>query len=150
MKVLGFDLLKGQIRYSVLEGTKDNPTLVDKNRHKVIVSSSIPDLMDWFETTFESLINRLEPDRLAYRLALEPRRAQISYLTFPYAILNLIAYRKGLSIAEYTSGNFVASKFGLDKKIDMYEYCDEIFGTNPPYWDKNQKYSIIAAWLELD
>ena len=150
MKTLGFNLQKGQIRYSLLEGTKDNPILIEKNLHKVISSPSIPNLMDWFETTFQSLIIRLEPDKIAYRLALEPKRVQISYLTFPYAVLNLIAYKKELPIAEYTSGNFVASKFGLDKKVDIYKYCDKVFGINPPYWDTNQKYSVIAAWLELD
>jgi len=150
MRVLGFNLQKGHIRYSVLEGTKDAPILVEKNRHKVITASSTSDLMDWFETTFDSLISRVMPDKIAYRLALEPRKAQISYLTFPYAILNLIVHKKNLPITEYTSRNFVPSKFGLDKKTDIYNYCDTIFGMNPPYWDKAQKYSLIAAWLELD
>ena len=149
MKVLGFDLRKGEIRYSLLTGTKPDPILLEKERHSVLVANSTPKLLDWFETTFESILERTQPDKIAYRLSLEPKRAQMEYLIFPYALLNLIAYRQNKDVYEYISQNFTPSKFGLAKGVDVYSHCTDVFGDRPPHWDKNQKYSVLAAWLTL-
>ncbi len=149
MNVLGFNLLKGEIRYSLLSGTKSTPQLLEKDKRSVIAESS-PVLMDWFESTFEGIIEKTQPDRIAYRLSLEPKKAQIQYLTFPYAILNLIAHRRKIEIFEYVSLNFVATKFGQPKNVNVYDYCTQVFGERPPHWDKNQQYSVLAAWLTLD
>jgi hypothetical protein len=50
----------------------------------------------------------------------------------------------------YVSGNYVASRLGLPKGTDIYAHCDQVFGFNPPYWDDNQKHSVLAAWFELE
>lgn len=150
MRVLGLEIIKGQLRYSVLEGTKEEPSLIGKNRIVVPEMESIPELMDWFDSEFDELISKYKPSKIAYRLALEPRKQQMSYLIYPWAILNLKCFEKDLEAKDYIKRNFVPNKFGLGKNIDLYNHCDEIFGINPPYWDKNQKYSLLAAWLELD
>jgi hypothetical protein len=148
MDVLGFNLQKGEIRFSLLTGTKQVPRLVEKGRH-LVIDEATPQLMDWFESTFDSIITRTSPDRIAYRLSLEPTKSQIQYLTFPYAILNLLAHRKKIEIYEYVTLNFTASKFGQPKGTNVYEYCTKVFGEHPPHWDKNQQNSILAAWLTL-
>ena len=149
MKVLGVNLKKGEIRFTVLEGSREKPTLVEKGAHTVITAQSTPHLLDWFETTFEELINRIQPDKIAYKLLLAQKKAQLDYITYPEAILNLLAFKKSLSIKSYTTQNFVPSKFGLPKTVNLHTFCDEVFGKNPPKWDKDQKNSLIAAWLEL-
>lgn len=47
MKVLGIHIATGQLRYSVLEGTKAAPTLLGKDRLLTTDPSNIPELMDW-------------------------------------------------------------------------------------------------------
>jgi hypothetical protein len=149
MIVLGFNLQKGEIRYSLVAGTKHAPELLEKGRH-LVATESTPVLMDWFESTFENIIARTNPNKIAYRLSLEPSKTQIMYLTFPYAILNLLAHRKKICIYEYVSQNFVPSKFGQPKGVNVYDYCTQVFGEHSPHWDKNQQYSVLAAWLTLD
>lgn len=149
MNVLGFNLQKGEIRFSLLTGTKQAPVLVEKGRH-LVVDETAPELMDWFESTFDSIITKTNPNRIAYRLSLNPTKPQIQYLTFPYAILNLLAHRKNIEIFEYITQNFTASKFGQPKGTDVYEYCTKVFGEHPPHWDKNQQNSLLAAWLSLE
>lgn len=149
MTVLGINFKKGEIRFTALQGTKAKPILVEKGAHAVITAQTTPHLLNWFETTFEEMINRLKPDRLAYKLLLSPKKQQLEYISYPEAILNLVAFKRGIPIQSYTTGNFVSSKFGQPKTLDLYKYCDDIFGNNPPKWDKDQKNSLIPAWLEL-
>ena len=148
MKVLGVNLLQGELRYSLITGVRGAPQLVDRGR-RIVVSEDSPELMDWFESTFDEIIDSTKPDKLAYRLVLNPKKKQIYNLIFPFAILNLVAHRKKIAISEYINQNFTPTKFGYPKGEDIYEICTAVFGEHPPYWDKNQKYSVIVAWLSL-
>ena len=96
MKIVGFDIHKGFLRCSILEGTKSNPTLVDNQRRTVLSTHSTPALMDWFESTFEEIITLHRPNKIGYRLSLEPKKEQLHYLSFPYAILNLICHKRNI------------------------------------------------------
>lgn len=149
MTVLGVNFKKGEIRFTVLDGTKEKPVMIEKGAHAVITAPTTPHLLNWFETTFEELINRVAPDRIAYKLLLSPKKQQLEYISYPEAILNLVAYKRDVPIRSYTTLNFVGSKFGLTKSTDIYEHCDTVFGENPPKWDRDQKNSLLAAWLEL-
>ena len=148
MKVIGFNIVKNEIRHSILEGTISNPIFIEKEIHTV-ASEPTPILMDWFESTFENILTRTNPDKIGYRLILNPKRAQIQYSIFPYAILNIIAFRRAIPIFEYINQNFVPSKLGQPKSVDVYEYCSQILGIHPPHWDKNQIYSALSAWITL-
>ncbi len=152
MTVLGIDLGKGQLRYSVLEGTKAKPRLVKKERLPVPEKASTPELMSWFDNTFKMLISRHNPSKIAYRLLTGPLKKQIFYLTYPYAILNFICHEKKLPIKDYVAANFVSSKLGLSKSKNIYDYCEKVFDLKPSSnsQNKNQKYSLLAAWLELN
>ena len=83
------------------------------------------------------------------RLTLNPLKDQLVTSSFPLGVLNLLAHRRNLPIKSYVTGNFVASKLDLTKGTNIYDQCDHVFGVTPPYWDKNQKHSILVAWFML-
>lgn len=149
MTLLGINLETTSIRYTLLDGNKKKPKLIEKERHLIKSTSSIPELMDWYETTFLSILNRVKPDKISYKLNLNPKKAQMPLWAYPYGILNAQAYKLGYPVAEYTSGNLVPSKYGYSKDTDLFSKIDDIFGKHPPYWDKSQKYSLLAAWIDL-
>lgn len=142
-------MLCGQFRYSVLSGTKANPTLEDKGRLITPSGDDVPVLMDWYETQFRQLITNHKPSKIAFRLTLEPKKKQLITSIFPLGILNLLAHRESIPIVSHTSRAFVASRLGLPKGANIYDKCDKQFGENPPYWDKNQKNAVLVAWFEL-
>jgi len=149
MRVLGIHVAVGQCRFSVLEGTKDEPILVDKGRLITPDHDNVPALMDWYDSQFRQLVTTHNPSNLAYRLTLDPKKDQLFCSEFPLGILNLIAHQKTLPIAEYTARSFTPARLGLSKSADIYAHCDSIFGKNPPYWDDAQKHSLLVAWFEL-
>jgi hypothetical protein len=149
MKVLGFYISTGQLRYSLLEGTRAAPILLEKERFLTIDPSNVPELMDWYESQFIHLLDRHAPDRIACRLTLAPKKTQLFTSCFPFGILYLLAHHRNIPITSYVSGNYVASRLGLPRGTDMYTHCDQVFGLKPPYWDGNQKHSVLAAWFEL-
>ena len=149
MSVLGIHALSGQFRYAVLDGTKANPTLVEKGRLVTPAEDDVPVLMDWYETQLRLLITNHQPETISYRLTLDPKKKQLITSIFPFGILNLIAHREGITIAFHTAQAFTATRLGLARGIDIYAECDHQFGSHPPYWDKNQKNAVLAAWFEL-
>jgi hypothetical protein len=149
MKSLGIHLAKSQLRYAVLEGTKDSPVLVAKDRLITVDPGNVPALMDWFDTQFRSILDQHSPDSIGYRLTLEPKKEQLFTSEFPLGILNLLAHQRQLPISDYTPLSFVGSRLGLAKKADLFAHCDEVLGEHPPYWDKNQKCAVLAAWFQL-
>lgn len=149
MSLLGIHALSGQFRYGVLSGTKPNPNLVEKGRLVTPAEDDVPALMDWYETQFRQLINNHAPSKIAYRLTLDAKKKQLFTSIFPLGILNLLAHKEGIPVVSHTSRAFVASRLGLPKQTNIYDKCDEHFGENPPYWDKNQKNAILVAWFEL-
>jgi hypothetical protein len=150
MRVIGFNLETKSMRYTVLEGTKAAPVFMEKDRIVINATTSIPALMDWFESSFQNLINRVNPEIIGCKISLKGKKHQIPFWYYPYGILNNIAHKQGIDVSEFTSGNFTASKFGLPKTTNIYTHIDATFGTHPPHWDKNQKYSLLAAWMMLD
>jgi hypothetical protein len=149
VRVLGIHLAKGQFRYALLRGTKDAPLLVEKGRLVTTDPGQVPQLMVWYDSQFQQLLNRLTPDKIAYRVALSPRKEQLFTSEFPFGILNLFAARLNVPIIPYTPQTFVASKLGLPKGTDLSVACDKAFGLHPPHWDVHQKYAVLVAWFEL-
>lgn len=149
MAVIGFNLEKGGFRYSVLEGTKAHPKLIEKDRVIVNTLSDTSELMDWYETSFQNILTKFQVSKIGIRLALNGKKAEISSWYYPYGILHALAHKNNTAVSEYVSQNFTASKFNLDKGIDIYNHVDNIIGVHRPYWDKSQKYSVLAAWMVL-
>lgn len=149
MRVLSLFFLKGQLRFSVLEGTKAKPILVDKGRIVPLETADIACLMNWHESNFEALVSKYNPTEIVFRYVLDPDKEQLIHSEFPVGVVHLLCYKKGLPISGYVQQSLVPSKLGLPTGTDLFVYCDTVFGAHPPYWDKNQKTSILTAWLRL-
>jgi len=150
MKVLGIHVATSQLRYAVLSGTKKAPTLIDKGKLTTVDPEDVPALMDWYDTQFTAILDQHSPDRISYRLTLDPKKKiQLFASEFPLGILNLLAHQRGIATVDYTPGTYVASKLGLPKGADLYSHCDAVLGEHTPYWDTNQKHAVLAAWFEL-
>lgn len=149
MKVLGIHLQKEKLYYAVIEGSKSSPVLVEKERLCTVSWGNVPEFMDWFETHISQIISTHSPDKISYRLTLDPKKEQLFTLIMPLGILNLLAHKENIPTKDYTARSYTPSKLGLSRGLDLYSYCDSIFGTPRPYWDKNMKNAILAGWFEL-
>ena len=150
MKVLGIYIATGQLRYAVLEGTKETPSLIAKERLLTADPANVVELMAWYESEFVRLLDTYTPDRIACRLTLEPKKEQLFTSCFPFGILYLMARHRKIPVSSYVPQNYVASRLGLPKGTDIYAHCDYVLGSHPPYWDNSQKHAVLAAWFALE
>ena len=149
MSVLGINLEKNGLRFTVLDGTKAHPQLIHHEKISATNFSNIPQAMNWYETTFQNLITRFQPSAIGIKISLQADKDEIAPWYYPLGILHKQAFQNGISTAEYVAANFTSSKFSLDKTIQIYDHIDTIFGVFTPKWDKNQKYVLLAAWMTL-
>ena len=101
------------------------------------------------ETTFQNLIVRFSPEKIGIKVSLNAKKDQIASWYYPLGLLHNISHQNKISTFEFVSSNFTASKFDLDKSINIYDYIYEKFGIFKPQWDKNQKYALLSAWMTL-
>ena len=149
MIVIGFNLETAGFRYTVLEGTKENPILIEKQKVSKNETTNTSELMDWYETSFQNILDKFQPKQIGLKLNLNGKKSQIPLWYYPYGILHKLAHTKNIPVTEFLPANFTSSKFGLDKSVDIYKYIDEKIGNNPPHWDKSQKSSVLSAWMVL-
>ncbi|HAV5966184.1 hypothetical protein [Acinetobacter nosocomialis] len=149
MTVLGINLEKSGLRYAVLDGTKDSPILIHADKINSPNFSSIPQQMNWYETTIQNILTRFNPSQIGIKVSLDAKRDSIAPWYYPLGLLHQQAFQQGITTTEYVSANFTPSKFGLDKTVKIYDYIDSIFGIFTPKWDKNQKYAVLSAWMIL-
>ena len=147
MAVLGINLEKNGLRYCVLDGDRDNPNLIHYEKVQTNNFPNAQQLMNWYETTFQNLITRFAPESIGIKVSLNAKKAEIAPWYYPLGILHNIAYQNRIGTFEFVSGNFTASKFDMDKSINIYEHIDQRFGIFQPKWDKNQKYALLSAWM---
>lgn len=149
MRVLGFNISKDKIAYCLVEGQKSDCQLVVRSIEKFDSSQSIPELTNFFREAFLEIINRQKPDKLAYRMSLEGKKASIPYLYFSFGILNLIAYERSLAIEQSISQTFSAKSLG--QKGDKFEICDNLIADIPSdKWTNDHRYAALAAWMALN
>lgn len=149
MPVLGISLEKSGLRYAVLDGTKDSPNLIHAEKLNTPNFSSIPQQMNWYETTFQNILTKFSPSAIGIKVSLDAKKDSIAPWYYPLGLLHQQAYHHGITTSEYVALNFTASKFGLNKTVDIYDHIDSIFGVFTPKWDKNQKYAVLSAWMLL-
>jgi hypothetical protein len=149
MSVIGLNLEKNGFRYTVLDGEKDNPSLVEKQKISINSITDISELMDWYETSFCNLLENHKPLSIGLKIGLNAKKDEIAYWYYPYGLIHNLAFKKGMKITEFVPANFTPSKFGLDKSINIYDYIDKVIGVHNPYWDKSQKYSVLSAWMVM-
>lgn len=150
MTVLGINLEKNGLRYAVLNGTKDKPNLIHAEKTNTPNFSSIPQQMNWYETTFQNILTRFKPSKIGIKVSLDAKKDSIAPWYYPLGLLHKQAFQNEITTFEYVALNFTASKFGLDKTVNIYEHIDSTFGTFTPKWDKNQKYAVLSAWMVLE
>ena len=138
-----------QTEISVLDGTMGNPILLEKKRLIVKDDDDASILMDWHESNFTNEVNRVVPNKIVCKLNLGVDKKQSITQIMPLGIFALIAKRRGIPFLLYTTRQFSATKLSLPKGTDLHNKCDELFGIQRPYWDKQQKDSIIGAWMAL-
>ncbi|HNW94168.1 MAG TPA: hypothetical protein PKM88_14775, partial [bacterium] len=102
MRTMGIALQKNFLRYSIMEGTRSQPLLIDKGRLATADPGNTVQLMDWYETTFSRILTDYKPAHIGYKLSLEPTIEQIHNLSFPLGLLNLLAYRNRVRVSEYS------------------------------------------------
>jgi hypothetical protein len=149
MKTMGINLIKGFFYYAILDGSKQNPRIIEKNKLSTITTVNVPELMDWYCKTFNALLQLHHPTKIAYRFHLNPNKNQITYIHYPLGLLCYMSYMMQIPINSYPPQSYVASKLNMPKGTDLIAYCDQIFGSLPPYWDTNMKYAILSAWFDL-
>lgn len=149
MAVIGINLEKNGFRYTVLDGIKYNPQLIHYEKMLTNNLTSTPQLMNWYESTFQNLISRFNPSTIGIKVSLQADKDEIAPWYYPLGILHKMAYQSQIGTSEFVAANFTPSKFNLEKTINIYDHIDDIFGIFTPKWDKNQKYSLLAAWMIL-
>ena len=149
MAVLGINLEKNGFRFAILEGTKKAPNLIHAEKINTPNFSSIPQQMNWYETTFQNILTKFSPSIIGIKVSLDAKKDSIAPWYYPLGLLHNQAFQHGILTTEYVALNFTASKFDLDKTVDIYEHIDSIFGVFTPKWDKNQKYAVLSAWMKL-
>ncbi|GBC61590.1 hypothetical protein DENIS_2552 [Desulfonema ishimotonii] len=149
MAVLGINLEKNGLRYCVLDGGKDSPNILHYEKVQTNNFPNTQQLMNWYETTFQNLITKFAPESIGIKVSLNAKKAEITPWYYPLGILHNLSHQNRISTFEFVTGNFTASKFGMDKSVNIYDYIDQHFGIFKPKWDRNQKYALLSAWMIL-
>ena len=148
MAILGFNLQKGELHFCLMDGTRAAPRYLAHDRHRFDTTQPKPEMANFFKQTFIELIEAQEPKRLAYRLSLEAKKAeQLPYLIFPYGVLALVAYERGLDLHQSTSQSFTPR--ALAYQGDKFVACDERILNRPPTWTPAAKYAALSTWMSL-
>lgn len=151
MQSLGLNVARGQLRYVMLEGTLSVPKFLSRGMDEHDPAMPLPERMLWYRKAFSTLIDRLQPDRMAYRMHWggQMKQEQVATFHYPYGVLNLICHERSLDAFETTSIGMTAKRFGLPKGTKPMDVCDSYIGSHPPHWDASQKYAACAAWMIL-
>jgi Holliday junction resolvasome RuvABC endonuclease subunit len=150
MKAVGFNFTKNDFRFCVLDGETNPPSIIDKGKIICPNNMNTSELMAWFETQLELIIDKYVPDTISHKVSLNIKKLnQIETSCYPQAILNLIAKKKNISTKSYSTQAINATKFGKARGVNVFEYVDSMIGEHKPYWDKATKEAVLVAWFNL-
>ena len=143
---LAFTFTTKHIYYVAISGAENAQVFYKKERIALPVNHEIPDMVGWFETQLESIIQTLMPNIISYKLTINNvSNNYVSNVYYGQAILNLLCHKKGICIKHISPTSIVASKFNKPKGTDLHKYLDELIGIHPPYWDKTMKDTALIA-----
>jgi hypothetical protein len=71
MKIIGFNFTKNDFRFCVLDGTKNPPTIIEKNKIVYPNNMDTADLMEWFETQLSLIIDKHQPNQISHKISSE-------------------------------------------------------------------------------
>lgn len=148
MRALGISIKKNELRYCVLEGTRDTPLVVLSDRDRFKPDQSRPALADYFKQAFTEIMTKTKPDVVGYRLSIDVSRAdQIAYMCFPFGILNLLCHEGAMPVREFTHHGFTQKALG--RPGNKFDVCDEVLGVYGSFWDNDQRFAALSAWMSL-
>lgn len=154
MKAIGFELKSEQVRFCVLQGTRNAPTYVIHGIRDFRNPIETSELMNFMRQTFTELFDKYSPDAAGYRLAMSihpsiKKADQYPSLYFSYGIMNLLAHDRRIQTTMFNSNSFTPAFFGMKsekgKKPDKNKACDEILGLHPPHWDDSTRLAALSA-----
>ena len=148
---IGFNFTTNDFRYCVIERLESNEIkLREKQKISYPVALSVAERSGWLDTQISLLLDKHSPDKVGYKLPLVLNSTKpIQNSLYPLGILNLCCNNRNIPITHFTSQAINATKFGLTKKDNVYEYVDSILGKHPPHWDKATKDALLSAWFLL-
>lgn len=148
LRSIGFHASKGIIRFVVLEGTRQAPTLVTHDRRPLQLSADRPLFIRNARNLFESVLTNVSPQKISYILTMNAKsKDQVAGLILPFGILNFICSERDLSCVEFIAPNFSKNFFSKYKKqwSNRYDVFDAIVGTHPPNWTDSERLAGLAA-----
>jgi hypothetical protein len=159
---LGVFTLSNYFYWAVLEQDGATLTLADRRREGVPKTMTTAQLMTWYSGRVSSLLESYKPTIVAARLPMAGRgfgltTEFVEKAIFPNAIVHFLCQQKEppIPVVDYIKQSFTAKRFGLTKPVGkkntelLFEKCDSTFAHDGPYWDENQKETVLAAWLAL-
>jgi hypothetical protein len=145
-KTIGFTFSVGGLHYVVLEGTKNSPSFIKKNKITLPPNLSASELVEWYQTQIELILNSEQPEEVNYKLSINNvTNDLVQKVYYGQAILNLVCKKKNITIGHISSNSIVPSKFGLPKKSDLHSFLETKIGAHPPHWDKTMKDTALIA-----
>lgn len=151
MSVLGVNLQKNQIRLVLLAGSQAVPSLLENKKLTNKSASNLSELMDWYRDSFQTEIQRMQPEIVAYRLSLlaSPKMEQLENLYYPYGVLNCVCHDCNVEVLSLSSRKLKNPKtIGYPKDTDLLSACEDKLGILSPN-DKPQKEAALTAWFSL-
>ena len=140
MKSLGIAIKKGEIWYSILEGTNKDVAIIGATGKQNYRPESTKLMLD-FNNIFTELLAKFKPDVVSYKLSLDIKMIQIPYMHYSLGVINLLCQQKGITIIERSSRWITANK---SSKIQAFEK------SYPDCCYKNEKLaSSVMAWYAL-
>jgi hypothetical protein len=150
MLILGIELAKSQVKWTLLEGTVDAPVYLSHGKSNYDLSRQRPALLDELNKIFLELLVQHKPSKVAYRVSKNASSIeQIAYLHYPFGVLLLRCNELKIPTEEFNSSSFTHKRLRFPKGTPKYEACDSKIGSHAPGWDDQQRNSALSAWSAL-
>lgn len=151
MSVIGFSFSKQQVRSTVLDGTKNQPVFVGKDKSEYGADLTPTELSVWLRRNISETLNRIKPEKVLYRLSWSfTKQAQCYSLIYPCAILEIECFNLNIPCHDFGHQALTNNSLGFPKGVDTQSHCTHLLGNHPPYWDNQQINSALAAIAGMD
>lgn len=149
-KVCGFKLVGKEMYIAALEGTRATPVLVAKESITFPSNLNPGQFTDWAETQFDLILSREKPCQITYKLPTGlNKHQQIFSVYFGLAMLNFVAYRKGIPIRHVAPQSLRPRAFGLERLANIDNHIKVLLGPQGHPWNANIREAASVALLEL-
>jgi hypothetical protein len=148
-KVTAFKIDAGGIHYVTISGSKKIPKLETNESIRLPGTRTMGDLLEWYHTQFDLVLNRERSDLVCYKLTSGLKKhTQIFNIYFGLSLLCLISHRKGILSKHVTPSSLRPKSFGLPRDGSIDAMMDGLFSAQSP-WNKNMREVAAIAYLNL-